>query len=60
LKIIVAISEYASTEPTLSIAMIDEACSSYFVDDLPMPTGLRERSTSIPSLAMNALATNAF
>jgi predicted ATPase with chaperone activity len=60
LKIIVAISEYAGTEPTLSIAMIDEACSSYFVDDLPTPTGMRERSTSIPSFATNALATNAF
>jgi hypothetical protein len=37
--------------------MIDEACSSYFVDDLPMPTGMRQRSTSIPSFATNPLAT---
>jgi predicted ATPase with chaperone activity len=59
LKIIIAISDYTSTEPALTIEMIDEACSSYFVDDLPMPTGTRQRSTSIPSFATNSLAAHA-
>jgi len=56
LKIIISISEYAGTEPALTIEMIDEACSSYFVDDLPMPTGIRQRSTSIPTFATDPLA----
>lgn len=57
LKIIISISEYTDTEPALTIDMINEACSSYFVDDLPMPTGTRERSTSIPAFATNPTAT---
>lgn len=59
LKIIISISEYTGTAPALTIDMIDEACSSYFVDDLPMPTGMRQRSTSIPAFATNSLATGA-
>jgi predicted ATPase with chaperone activity len=59
LKIIIALSEYEGTQPALTIEMIDEACSSYFVDDLPMPTGTRQRSTSIPSFTTNALAASA-
>jgi predicted ATPase with chaperone activity len=55
LKIIIAICEYERTEPALTIELIDEACSSYFVDDLPMPGGSRQRATSIPSFATSAL-----
>ncbi len=55
LKIIISISDYAGTEPAMTVEMIDEACSSYFVDDLPMPTGARQRSTAIPTFATNTM-----
>lgn len=53
LKIITSLCDYEGIEPAMTIELLNEACSGYFVDDLPMPTGTRERSTSIPTFPTN-------